>query len=99
MGAKRRERAGEEADRGRDLRSQTTSFIVRLWLEPASEEGEQQPCWRGHIRHVQTGEALYFHDLHQMIRFVEERSDPHLPPLIRTGSLEKRTRRQRAQEG
>jgi len=52
------------------------SFIVRLWLEPSLREGGR---WRGHIQHVQTGEAVYFHDLREMLRFIEEHSGVPFP--------------------
>jgi len=35
----------------------TTSFILRLWVEPM-QSGESQ--WRGQIEHVETGEKTHF---------------------------------------
>lgn len=41
--------------------------MVRLWLE---EDGSDAPLWRGHIQHVQTGQATYFSGLDGMLDFV-----------------------------
>ncbi len=51
------------------------SFVMRMWLEPSVG----RPEWRGWIRHVQTGEKLYFRDpkmiLPFLLRFLEAVSD------------------------
>ena len=49
----------------------TESFVTRIWLERASN-GEQ--VWRGHIRHVQSPEELYFEHLREMLDFMEHTS-------------------------
>ena len=46
---------------------QAVSFIVRIWLEPSQAENR----WRGHIRHVQSGQDSYFQDLRRMREFME----------------------------
>lgn len=48
------------------------SFVTRIWLERHSN-GE--PAWRGHIRHVQTGEDLHFQRLADMCGFIERLTD------------------------
>jgi len=45
---------------------QAVSFIVRIWLEPSQAENR----WRGHIRHVQSGQDSYFQDLRRMREFM-----------------------------
>ncbi len=44
------------------------SFVARIWLE---SRPNAQPRWRGHIRHVQSGEQAYFQRLQDMQRFLE----------------------------
>lgn len=60
-------------------RQKPTSFIVRLWLEPAPEEEAGPGRWRGHIQSVQSGEDAYFQDLREMLRFLEEQSGVPFP--------------------
>lgn len=42
------------------------SFVLRFWLEPGVDHAE----WRGWVRHVQTGEKLYFRDLNKILPFL-----------------------------
>ena len=44
----------------------TTSFFVRLWLEPNAKAGQ----WRGQVRHVQSGEVAYFVNVQDLLAFV-----------------------------
>lgn len=44
------------------------SFVARIWLERHSNGG---PLWRGHIRHIQSGEERHFGSLEEMREFVE----------------------------
>lgn len=44
------------------------SFVARIWLE---SRPNAQPRWRGHIRHVQSGEEGYFQRLQEMQAFLE----------------------------
>lgn len=48
------------------------SFIIRMWLEPADDDGG---AWRGQVEHVQSGERSYFQDLRKLQGFVAT----HLP--------------------
>ena len=69
--------AEQRGQKGQE-RQRPTSFIVRLWLEPAPEEGGPGR-WRGHIQSVQSGEGAYFRDLREMARFLEEQSGVPFP--------------------
>jgi hypothetical protein len=44
------------------------SFVARIWIE--SGPGEER-VWRGHIRHVQSGRAVYFQGLDRMNAFMD----------------------------
>jgi|TARA_B100000315_G_scaffold28991_1_gene24662 hypothetical protein len=56
------------------------SFVARLWLEGGTNE---DPLWRGHIRHVQGEEEAYFQDLERMSDFMEQVSNVPGPQLKR----------------
>ena len=43
------------------------SFVARIWLEDG-DNGDK--TWRGHIRHVQGEEEVYFRDLMEMREFL-----------------------------
>jgi hypothetical protein len=43
------------------------SFVVRIWLEHG-DNGDM--TWRGHIRHVQGDEEVYFQDLMEIREFL-----------------------------
>ena len=58
-----------------DDAKQVVSFIVCIWLEP----GQAEHRWRGHIRHVQSGQDAYFQDLMRMTEFVETIGGQPLP--------------------
>ncbi len=45
------------------------SFVARFWLEQADDA---DPKWRGHIRHVQGCEEIYFQDLEEMSEFMQQ---------------------------
>lgn len=45
------------------------SFVIRIWLEEASEEGGAA-VWRGHITHVATRQRAHLRELHQILTFV-----------------------------
>ena len=52
------------------VKSQTVqSFVARIWLERNADE---DPRWRGHIRHIQGPEEIYFQDLTEMSEFMEQ---------------------------
>lgn len=44
------------------------SFVARIWLE-RGPNGD--PRWRGHIRHIQGEQAVYFQDLTEVCEFLE----------------------------
>ncbi|MGD2178731.1 MAG: hypothetical protein PVG71_13020 [Anaerolineae bacterium] len=43
-----------------------STFVVRLWHEATVE----RPRWRGRIEHLQSGEAIAFVELEEMVRFL-----------------------------
>ena len=53
------------------LQADTHAFIVRIWQEDASGEG-QAVLWRGSIEAVGNGPRQYFSDLQAMVRFIQE---------------------------
>ena len=57
--------------------SQLHSFIIKLWLEEASDEGDRT-AWRGQIKHVPGGEHMY-------VKTFEEIADFMSPYLKSTG--------------
>ena len=54
------------------------SFVARIWLEPGNNG---DTTWRGHIRHVQGEEEVYFQDLMEMREFLGRVSGMTGPPL------------------
>ena len=53
------------------------SFVARVWLEPGPR---REQVWRGHVRHVQSGEETYFHEIARMVAFMETITGVPLPP-------------------
>jgi hypothetical protein len=47
----------------------THSFIVKVWLEKATERADQS-TWRGHITHVPSGERRYLQDPDEITAFI-----------------------------
>ncbi len=54
------------------LQGDTYSFVVRIWHEALDSEGHIT-TWRGSIDQVGDDERLYFHDLEQIVQFIQER--------------------------
>ncbi len=52
---------------------QQASFVVRMWTEGASPDGDI--LWRGVVEHIQGGEHQAFQDLGRALRFIEQRTD------------------------
>jgi hypothetical protein len=48
----------------------THSFVVKVWLEEATEEAGRAR-WRGHITHVVSGERRYLQSLAEITWFIE----------------------------
>jgi hypothetical protein len=44
------------------------SFVARIWLEG---ELDEEPIWRGHVRHVQGSEEKYFKNLGELEGFLK----------------------------
>jgi hypothetical protein len=45
------------------------SFIVRVWREGRASE-DATPIWRGAIRHVASGEQIYFQCPERLVSFI-----------------------------
>jgi hypothetical protein len=54
------------------------SFVASIWLEPGSNGAT---TWRGHIRHVQGKEDVYFQNLMEMRDFLCRVTEVSGPPL------------------
>ena len=55
------------------------SFVLRLWLEPTSEDS---PEWRWQVQHVQSGEQRYFRSLTDILDFISERAGVEPPTIV-----------------
>ena len=55
------------------------SFVLRLWLEPASEDS---PEWRWQVQHVQSGEQRYLRSLTDILDFISERDGVEPPTIV-----------------
>ena len=53
----------------------THSFVVKIWLEEATEAPEQT-LWRGYITHVGTGERRYIQRLEDITAFISHFLNP-----------------------
>ncbi|MFN2164986.1 MAG: hypothetical protein ACK2U9_01840 [Anaerolineae bacterium] len=60
-------------DRGQEPH-QSHLFTLRLWPEAL---GDDQVEWRGQVRHLASGETLYFREWRVLVAFVQDvLSDP-----------------------
>ena len=50
--------------------SSAETFVIRLWLEAADDDG-QQTTWRGHVTHVMSGERQYVQSLRAVADFID----------------------------
>ena len=50
--------------------SQLHSFIIKLWLEDATEE-TNRPAWSGQIKHVPSGEHRYIRSFDEIADFIK----------------------------
>jgi len=48
------------------------SFIVRIWWEHGSSDGQATGHWRGWIQHVRNGSQIYFASLRDLTSFIEQ---------------------------
>ncbi|MFQ5595158.1 MAG: hypothetical protein ACE5HA_13510 [Anaerolineae bacterium] len=51
--------------------STASSFLLRLWLEPA--DGDEPPALRGYIRHVQSDAERYITGTDAILAFIEDK--------------------------
>ena len=57
---------------GEPANQQDGSFIVRIWWEHGSSDGQAAGHWRGWIQHVRNGSHVYFASLHDLNSFIEQ---------------------------
>lgn len=50
----------------------TQAFIVRIWFEETDGE-ESAQVQRGSIEHVSSKRQIYFQDMTEMLKFIEDR--------------------------
>ncbi len=55
------------------MRSNTHSFIIRIWHEAVDEQG-QAITWRGSVEHVSTGRRLNFETFEDFLDFIRKES-------------------------
>lgn len=65
------------------MNNDAKSFIVRIWIESASEDA-QNPTWRGVIEHVGSSDRKHFHELGTVTEFISEKTglnnpEAHIP--------------------
>ena len=54
------------------------SFIVRIWLEERTDEGDAH--WRGHATHLPSGTRRHFERLKDLTAFIQPYLTWRLPP-------------------
>lgn len=52
------------------LDDRSAAFIVRVWCEVGDGPAGRVRDWRGSIEHVETGERIFFRELHVMTAFM-----------------------------
>jgi hypothetical protein len=52
-----------------EIKQVSMSFVARIWLEAGTDEN---PIWRGHVRHVQSNDEAYFQDLTTLNEFLAQ---------------------------
>jgi hypothetical protein len=55
------------------LDDRSAAFIVRVWCERGDGPGDRVRDWRGSIEHVESGERIFFRELHVMTEFMSRR--------------------------
>ena len=55
------------------LDDRSAAFIVRVWCERGDGPGDRVRDWRGSIEHVESGERVFFRELHVMTEFMSRR--------------------------
>jgi hypothetical protein len=69
------------------------SFIIKLWLEQAPEDGADSVTWHGHITHVPGGERAYLKDLDAATAFMTAYLEAYGVRFSASGRLARRLRR------
>jgi hypothetical protein len=47
------------------------TFVVRFWWELGGKESNRPQRWRGRVDHIQSGDAIAFQDVREMLAFLE----------------------------
>ncbi len=55
------------------LDDRSAAFIVRVWCERGDGPGDRVRDWRGSIEHVESGERIFFREMHVMTEFMSRR--------------------------
>jgi hypothetical protein len=55
------------------LDDRSAAFIVRVWCERGDGPADRVRDWRGSIEHVESGERIFFRELHVMTEFMSRR--------------------------
>lgn len=69
------------------------SFIIKLWLEQASEGEADSVTWHGHITHVPGGERAYLKDLDAATAFITAYLEAYGVRFSASGRFTRRLRR------
>jgi hypothetical protein len=55
------------------LDDRSAAFIVRVWCERGDGPDDSVRDWRGSIEHVESGERIFFRELHVVTQFMSSR--------------------------
>ncbi len=56
-------------------RPQSGQFLVRVWWE-TDDPSKELVMWRGYVRHIPSGEAVYVRTLRDLVAFIERWTGP-----------------------
>ena len=68
---------------------QTSSFLLRVWLEPGAGEGAESAV-RGYLRNLQTGEEQYIGGAEALTAVIRSQVRPEIYELSEERSAESR---------
>jgi hypothetical protein len=47
------------------------TYIVRIYIEPVTENGANRPAWRGQVENAQTGASTRFTEMGDLLQYLE----------------------------
>ncbi len=56
-------------------KAQAGQFLVRVWWE-TDVPSKESTLWRGYVRHIPSGEAVYVRTLEDLVAFIERWTGP-----------------------